>query len=162
MKNNSLNKLLSVRIIRFGLVGIFNTGIDFLIFNLLILIITSANPTHNEVIVFNTISATTVACISFLLNSRYVFNSSKTPKKYAVYFVAITLSGLYIVQNGIIYIVSKTPSIANPAVSVLDWLNISIGQNVLLANIGKLFGTAGSMIWNYKLYKHTVFRSQKH
>ena len=143
------------------MVGIANTAIDFAIFNTLIAILSGSDPSHNEIIIYNTMSASTVACISFFLNRQYVFNSKKTPRRYALLFVAITLSGLYIVQNGIIFLVSKTPELATPATSILGWFNITINQSILLANIGKLFGTAGSMVWNYLLYKHTVFRDQK-
>lgn len=161
MKNNSIKTLLSIRAVRFALVGLANTAIDFAIFNALIAILGGSNPSHNEIIIYNTLSASTVACISFFLNRQYVFNSKETPRRYALLFVAITLTGLYIVQNGIIYFVSKTPDLANPATNILSWFNITINQSILLANIGKLFGTAGSMVWNYLLYKHTVFRNQK-
>ena len=161
MKNISIKTLTSIRAVRFALVGVANTAIDFAIFNALIAILGGSNPSHTEVLLYNTISATIVACISFFLNRQYVFNSKKTPRRYALLFVAITLSGLYIVQNGIIFIVGKMPALASPASEILSWFNISISQSVLLANIGKLIGTAGSMVWNYLLYKHTVFRNQK-
>ncbi len=157
----TIKKLYSIRAVRFALVGVANTAIDFAIFNALMAFLAGSEPSHKEVLIYNTISATIVACISFFLNRQYVFKSKDTPHSYAILFILITLSGLYIVQNGIIFLVGKVPELATPAISVLGWAGISINRSIILANIGKLIGTAGSMVWNYVLYKHTVFRNQK-
>ncbi len=143
-------KLIHVRVVRFMMVGVFNTILDFALFNSL-LAISGNSSSRSVVVICNTISATTVACLSFFLNRKYVFKSQNTPTHYTLYFVAITLGGLYIVQNGIIYLVLHT------------FGNYGASENqLLLINFAKVVGTAGSTIWNYIWYKQVIFNQPGH
>lgn len=134
--------------IRFAVVGVMNTGFDFILFNSLLIIFTGNHPTRLEIVLFNSLSASVVAIFSFVLNRRYVFKAQHTPHHYVVYFILITLIGLYVIQNAIIYLITHL------AHNVID-------SPILAANIGKLFATGGSMLWNYLMYKHVVFKTDK-
>jgi putative flippase GtrA len=151
-------KLIHKRVVRFMVVGIFNTLLDFLLFNIFLII--SGNAESKLVVVIcNTISATMVAILSFFLNRRYVFQSEHTPNHYTVYFVAITLGGLYLVQNTLIYVALHAFSGAANSLSLtLSNLGLPFSQRFILVNAAKAIGTLGSMTWNYLWYKHVVFK----
>lgn len=150
------------RISRFALVGVFNTIFDFTVFNILLFGFDLADS-KKAVIVANTISATLAALVSFILNRSFVFRSHDTPHHYALYFVLITLSGLYLIQNLIIWVVLH--SFSGVAQTVQDGLAAigitSISAEFILVNTAKAIGTLGSMIWNYNMYKHFVFKTKQ-
>ena len=132
MKNKS-------QLIRFGLIGVINTALDFgLLFILksIGLMATTAN-------IFST-SITFV--FSFFANKKYTFRSSGTNiVREMILFVAVTLFGLWVLQTGVIWLVL-------PHLSKL----LRSSEMGLLAT--KLIATAVSMTWNYILYDKLVFK----
>lgn len=122
---------------KFGLVGILNTGIDFAIFNLGHSIFGLGTVTANV------ISTTIAMIISFMINRHYVFTgSSNRAVRQAILFLVVTALGLYILQNGVIYIVTTYVLHSN---------------DIVASNIAKLVGTVASLVWNFILYKLVVF-----
>ena len=92
MKNKS-------QLIRFGLIGVINTALDFgLLFILksIGLMATTAN-----------IFSTSIAFVfSFFANKKYTFRSSATNVvREMILFVAVTLFGLWVLQTGVIWLV---------------------------------------------------------
>lgn len=147
------------RLSRFAAVGIFNTIVDFVFLNTL-LAVTHSIDSKTAVIAFNTLSATCVAVASFFLNRRYVFHAGHTPRHFVVRFIAITLSGLYLVQNSVIYLVLHYfHGPAEIGSNVLDAVGITgISEQFLLINSAKALATLASMLWNYEMYKRFVFQ----
>jgi hypothetical protein cdiviTM7_02105 len=132
MKNKS-------QLIRFGLIGVINTALDFgLLFILksVGLMATTAN-----------IFSTSIAFVfSFFANKKYTFRSSGTNiVREMILFVAVTLFGLWVLQTGVIWLVL-------PHLSKL----LRSSEMGLLAT--KLIATAVSMTWNYILYDKLVFK----
>ncbi|MBB1555895.1 GtrA family protein [Candidatus Saccharibacteria bacterium] len=132
MKNKS-------QLIRFGLIGVINTALDFgLLFILksIGLMATTAN-----------IFSTSIAFVfSFFANKKYTFRSSGTNiVREMILFVAVTLFGLWVLQTGVIWLVL-------PHLSKL----LRSSEMGLLAT--KLIATAVSMTWNYILYDKLVFK----
>lgn len=132
MKNKS-------QLIRFGLIGVINTALDFgLLFILksIGLMATTAN-----------IFSTSIAFVfSFFANKKYTFRSSRTNiVREMILFVAVTLFGLWVLQTGVIWLVL-------PHLSKL----LRSSEMGLLAT--KLIATAVSMTWNYILYDKLVFK----
>ena len=129
------------QISRFAVVGLANTVIDF---GLLFLLTFLGLPKIEA----NTISTGLAFVFSFFANKKYTFKSTSKNIKYEmVSFVIVTLFGLWVLQNGTIWLI--TPLIKS---------FITNEQISLFA--AKLFATAVSLIWNYYLYERIVFRKE--
>ena len=127
--------------IRFGIVGVFNTSIDFAI---LFILVAFGIPT----IVSNFVSTSTALIFSFFANKKFTFkHEGKNTNQQIVLFFVITLFGLWAIQPVII-----------------ESVRLIIGSwfvnkySVLL--IGKLVATCASLVWNYLLYRRFVFKKQ--
>lgn len=132
MKNKS-------QLIRFGLIGVINTVLDFgLLFILksIGLMATTAN-----------IFSTSIAFVfSFFANKKYTFRSSGTNIVCEmILFVAVTLFGLWVLQTGVIWL-------------VLPHLSKLLRSSEMGLLVTKLIATAVSMTWNYILYDKLVFK----
>jgi putative flippase GtrA len=125
--------------LRFGIVGVANTALDFIVLFLLVGLGFDKIPA-------NYISTSIAFIFSFFVNKSFTFKSKggNIPKQFLV-FLGITMVGLWIIQPLII-----------------------LGVGALLAGTGwsegvilfaaKIVATVGSMIWNYLLYSRLVFK----
>jgi putative flippase GtrA len=125
--------------LRFGIVGVANTALDFIVLFLLVGLGLDKIPA-------NYISTSIAFIFSFFVNKSFTFKSKggNIPKQFLV-FLGITMVGLWIIQPLII-----------------------LGVGTLLAGTGwsegvilfaaKIVATVGSMIWNYLLYSRLVFK----
>lgn len=126
---------------RFAIVGTINTAIDF---GLLFLLTFLGLPK----IAANTISTGSAFVFSFFANKKYTFKSTNKNVKYEIIsFIIITLFGLWVLQNGIIWLI--TPLIKN-----------IVSQEQLALFAAKLLATAISLVWNYCLYDKVVFKKE--
>lgn len=127
------------KIIRFGIVGTINTALDF---GLLFLFTHLGLPK----IVSNTLSTGMAFIFSFFANKKYTFRSSSgNVKREIVLFTIVTLFGLWVLQNGVIWLISP--------------LCAALLHNESLALLAaKLAGTIVSLTWNYLTYDILVFR----
>lgn len=126
---------------RFAIVGTINTAIDF---GLLFLLAFLGLPK----IAANTISTGSAFVFSFFANKKYTFKSTNKNIKYEIIsFIIITLFGLWVLQNGIIWLI--TPLIKN-----------IVSQEQLALFAAKLLATAISLVWNYCLYDKVVFKKE--
>ena len=126
---------------RFAIVGTANTIIDF---GLLFLLTFLGLPK----LAANTVSTGTAFVFSFFAKKKYTFKSTSKNIKYEIVsFVIVTLFGLWVIQNGMIWL--TTPLIKN-----------LITNEQISLFVAKLFATAVSLIWNYCLYERIVFRKE--
>ena len=126
---------------RFAIVGAINTALDFgFLFGLTALGIAKVPA--------NTVSTGVAFIFSFFANKKFTFKSTNKNIKYEIVsFVIVTLFGLWVLQNGIIWLIT-------PLIKDL----ITNEQTSLF--VAKLFATAVSLIWNYCLYERIVFRKE--
>jgi putative flippase GtrA len=146
---------------RFGIVGIINTLIDFIILN----IVSRATGWSDEIA---NIPAVTVAMtFSFFANRHFVFKSGQKQDVFqqAIEFFPITAFGLYVIQGGIIYFfenIWRYP--VELGINLAEWLNIigtaGIDAQFVETNGVKLVATAASLVWNYLMYKKVVFKDK--
>lgn len=126
---------------RFAIVGTINTAVDF---GLLFLLTFLGLPK----IAANTVSTGSAFVFSFFANKKYTFKSTNKNIKYEIIsFIIITLFGLWVLQNGIIWLI--TPLIKN-----------IVSQEQLALFAAKLLATAVSLVWNYCLYDKVVFKKE--
>ncbi len=131
--------------LRFALVGMVNTGIDFGIYSLLIL--SGLNP-----FIANIVSTSVGMGVSFVLNRRFTFNASMTNQKRQIaLFLLVTISGLWLLQPIVIYGFKSV---------VTDLLHVD-GHDTAIALLGKLLSIGVSLCWNYFWYSKYVFSKPK-
>lgn len=144
------------RISRFGVVGIFNTLLDFAIFNAL-----SSKMIGFSKLKANTVSTTVAMVFSFFVNRSFVFYGHGNELVQAALFFGVTAFGLYVLQNGVIYLLAerlKWPR--RLAILLTRSRHIPLESEFVLKNGAKLVGTIVSLTWNYLLYGRIVFRGK--
>ena len=123
---------------RFIAVGGINTVIDF---GLLFILKGLGLPTISA----NMVSTTAAFCFSFFANKKYTFKTMNTNiKRELLLFVVVTLFGLWVLQNIVIYLVTVAISAHLPVLTTLF--------------IAKLCAIVVSLTWNYTLYSRVVFK----
>ncbi|MDH6239099.1 GtrA family protein [Aurantimicrobium minutum] len=127
----------STKPLRFILVGIANTAIDFIV---LLSLTTFGLP----LVVANFISTSVALTFSFFANRSFTFGSTGKKRSQAVRFLLVTLVGLWVLQ----------PIVLVLAVPALEGM-LSREASIVVA---KLIATVVSMVWNYLLYDSLVFR----
>ncbi len=149
-----MRPLLENEKIRFLCAGLFNTVLDFLLLNILVLAV------GLYVLVANTITVLVGVTISYFLNHYFVFRHGSAPNvhKFIVFFAITGFSSL-VIQSGVIYgFELLTNSEFGRSLIIIRSL---ADHAVLEVNIAKAAAVAAGMVWNYLLYKHIVFRHPK-
>ena len=127
--------------LRFIIVGGLNTAIDF---GILFALVALGLPT----IASNFISTSTALVFSFFANKTFTFKgANKSTGKHFVYFLIITLFGLWVIQPIII---------EGTKLLIGSWSS----NNYLVLLIGTVLATCVTLIWNYLLYRKFVFKKQ--
>ena len=127
--------------IRFGIVGIANTALDFAILFLLVALGLDKIPA-------NYISTGVAFVFSFFVNRSFTFKSKGgNVKKQFVIFIAISIVGLWIIQPVVITVISA-------ALAHTGW------ASGLILFIAKIIATIASLIWNYVFYSRLVFKKE--
>jgi putative flippase GtrA len=138
---------------KFGLVGIFNTGLDFLLYNLL------SSFLGFGLVTANIISTTVAMTISFLANKRLVFaKRDGSAVRQAALFFGVTAFGMYVLQSGTIHLLTEywlAP--LEFVVSIAHAFGIVNHDEFIIKNGAKAAATIVSMSWNYIMYKKVVF-----
>lgn len=125
--------------LRFAVVGGANTALDFII----LFALTFAGM---DKIAANYISTGLSLIFSFFMNKSFTFkHKTGNAKKQFIFFLVITLIGLWVIQPIVIWISSAAlaPYITSEAISLF---------------IAKLIATVASLVWNYILYSRIVFK----
>lgn len=139
--------------VRFGIIGVINTGVDLLILNLLMFIFDKQEGI--EYTVFKTISFTVAVVSSYFLNKYWAFedkNRKEEVKKFSQ-FITISIIGAFINVG----IASLVVNFLVPSV-ITSLLPLSFMTDQLWGNFGALCGTAIGLIWNFLGYKFVVFK----
>jgi putative flippase GtrA len=145
-----------IQILTFGVIGVFNTALDFAIFNFLSFVV--AFP----LIMSNIISVSIAMLVSYVLNSYFTFSNQQSRKsiKQFLLFFFITAIGIYVIQNFIIYLFSDLW--IHPAKMTLKFIenvtSSTINSVIFNANFSKVLAVGFAMVWNFSLYKFVVFK----
>ena len=126
--------------IRFGIVGAANTGLDFVLLFFLVSL-------GLDKLIANYFSTGLSFVFSFFANKSFTFKNraSGNTKKQFIVFLAVSISGLWILQPLVILLMSY-------------WLSPYINNVQLELLIVKLIATVASLTWNYLLYSMVVFK----
>ncbi len=128
--------------VRFLAVGVTNTVIDFALLFLF------TNLGVNRYIA-NILSTGVAFVFSFFANKKFTFrDGQKDAKKQFLVFSVVTLSGLWLLQPLIIWIVT-------------DFLAAYTNNQSLILFLAKVIATIATLVWNYILYSKVVFVDHK-
>ena len=134
------HRIARTTIVRFGIVGLANTSIDFVLFYLFATVVTL------PVFIANMLSTSVALGISFVLNKRAVFRDEnvRSVRQFLVFIVG-TLFGLWVLQGLVIV-----------AITHADIFTSLFGANGSLV-AAKIIATSVTMAWNYIVYSRYVF-----
>jgi putative flippase GtrA len=134
---------------KFVIVGGVNTGIDFAVLNVL-MYLTGINS-GASLFFLNCVSFTVAVTNSYFMNRRWTFKEAaasiedkSAPVQFSQFFMVSVVGAL--INSSII--VGVTTYVAAP---------FGLGPQ-LWANVGKLFATGVSLVWNFVGYKFVVFK----
>lgn len=142
------------RVGKFGLVGAINTLIDFALYNLL------SSGAGLSLIASNFVSTTVAMVFSFVANKQMVFEkkSGSLTRQAATFFI-VTAFGLYVIQNGVIVLLTQVwLDPVHLGVATAHLVGLRNDDAFVIKNTAKIIGTIASLTWNYFLYKMVVFK----
>lgn len=131
--------------VKFFVVGIINTAIDFIVLNFEMLLTGITSGPY--MFVLNSISFSVATTNSFFMNKRWTFEDKEEKQSGVKFsqFLIVSIIGITI-NGGIVY-------------AVTTFTNPLFGMNPQLwANVAKLFATVVSLVWNFLGYKFVVFK----
>lgn len=136
-----------LQLIKFGLVGMANTLVDFGVLNLLMWL--SKTYSGNWIILLNGISFSAAVINSYFLNKFWTFqNKEKRVATQFFKFLVVSLVGLFI--NTVIVYLGTT--------FIKPFFGLNEG---LWANLIKVMATGVAMFWNFVGYKLWAFKSRE-
>lgn len=140
--------------VKFVIVGIGNTILDFGLMNVFSLFLPTPIP--------NFLSTGIAMLSSFFFNKKWTFDShSKSRKELRreiILFFIFTIIGIWIIQTPLMYLIS-----AFIPRGIRDFATVHFGAhfaNFLITNFAKVVASVFSMTWNFLTYKRIVFRDQ--
>lgn len=135
--NIMMDTLKNSKVVRFAVIGGINTLLDFSILLLL------SRVFGVPVVVANIISTSVAFVFSFIMNKKYTFKTSgSNVRRELILFIAVTLFGLWVLQNVVIWLVIPLLVAFSPQIQLLG---------------AKLVATVVSLVWNYLMYDRVVF-----
>lgn len=144
------------RIARFGLVGILNTVVDFAVFNILFIFLST-----NQSELASIVSGTAAMINSFILNKNFTFRVKDISLNKKIMFFVVTAFGLYVIRPIIISIFTKTwlwPS--QVLYEITSGLGLPFSQDFDTRNLALVAAIAIVLIYNYLCYKYFIFNEK--
>ncbi len=159
---------------RFGLVGILNTVVDFVILNILVITILpkgsvlftatffGVTVAITGIVAAGLISGTVAMVNSYIFNMRFTFRKRNIDTKHTVYFFIITIAGLYIIRPIILKLFTDVwvwPS--QLAYSITSGLHLPLSRDFDERNLALMAAILVVLVYNYLMYKYFVFVDEK-
>jgi putative flippase GtrA len=143
--------------IRFAIVGIAATAIDWIILFTLVAFGSPSLPS-------NFVSTSVAMVFSFFTNKSFTFKAKNITKRHMVYFIIITIIGMWVIQPIIIGGVTAILGSWFTDSSAVRWISDTLGAwfkaKYLVLFLAKGLATAASLTWNYLMYRKFVFVKQ--
>jgi putative flippase GtrA len=150
------------QIVRFAVVGVINTVVDFTVLNLLSWL--TGITDGKWIVLLNLVSFSVAVINSWFLNKFWAFKdrqSGDTGKKFSL-FLAISIIGAFI-NSGTVYIITSWIPRPDQFLTGLSDIIPIIGSKladpkVFWLNIAKAAATGMALVWNFVGYKLIVFK----
>ena len=146
--------ILVAQIGKFVSVGVLNTLVDLGFFNLFRRFKRFTATTASY-------ASTTIAMIgSYFLNKSWTFSSNGNATTEAIKFFSITILGIYVIHNGIVYLLTKKilwpGKLALKMVRLFPFLK-KMSDSFVTDNFAKVCAIAITLVYNFIMYKFIVF-----
>jgi len=142
-------------VVRFGLVGVVNTVVDYVTFITLTVVF---NIPLSRVWIAKYPSSAVGMAVSFFLNRRFVFRATAhRARGQALRFIAATLIGIFVIQNLLTQLfASKVQYFGIEAFHVVAAAGVP--RAFTIKTVAFALGAVASIVWNFLAYKYWVFR----
>ena len=157
---------------RFGLVGILNTLVDFIVLNILAstilpkslvlgtITVFGISYTINGLIVAGIISGTIAMINSFIFNMFYTFKARNVDALHAAYFFILTFIGVYVFRPILLkFFTDVWPWPINIAYKITSLLHLPFSETFVERNIALAATIMLVLVYNYLAYKYIVFKN---
>lgn len=137
------------KVIMFAAIGIFNTLFDMALYVLV-------QYLTGSIIIANIVATSAALIGSYLLSSKLTFKAKKWTAKSFVLFVVVTIFGLWVLQTGVIYLLT-------PLVGVIPeflWRLLGPIEDVAKILAPKVVATAVTVVWNFLWYNKVIFKDK--
>ena len=135
-----------LQLIKFAMVGLANTAVDFGILNLLMAM--TGIYSGKNIFFLNSVSFVFAVIHSYFWNKFWTFKAKKTEAtKEFLQFLIVSIIGL-LINGAIVYMITT-------------WIKPMFGlTEISWANAGKIAATVISLVWNFIGYKFIVFKKK--
>lgn len=154
---------------RFGLVGVINTLVDYVVFITLTIVF---RIPLSRVWLAKYPSSVVAMIVSFVLNRRFVFRSQQRDVwRQALRFVSTTLVGVFVIQNLLTqYLAGHQQYFGRVAFHVLGAVGLAdlhfsfhgrtlgLTRSFTIKTVAFGMATVASLTWNFLTYKYWAFR----
>lgn len=149
-----LRKLTENQKIRFGIVGISNTLLNFVVLNFAFYFL------KTNKIVSSVIATICAVSISFFLNRNFVFKHKGRSIIQPLLFVGVTLSGVLVMQNSVYALFVFI--LRDHSYALIEFVHSTTGiiltKDFVDINLSNLIASLFAMVWNYNGYRLFVFK----
>ena len=135
-----VQKLTSIRVARFAIVGLANTIVNFAVLNFAVF------GLHLNKIVASIIATACAIIFSFIMNRSFVFNDRERPFRKFLIFTVVAASGVLAIQTTVY------------SLCVLLLRN-HVADDFAVINVSNLVASLCVMLWNYNGYRLLVFNN---
>lgn len=137
-----------MQFMRFAIVGVSNTLIDFGALNGLLWL--NGYPVGRQLLLYNALAFILASGNSYLLNKHWTFGDGRpaTLSQVGLFFL-LTSIGL-LINCTVIYLLTCS-----------GWFSLEV-MTVVWVNLAKVAATLASMVWNFYSYRWWVFRAGSH
>lgn len=154
----------TTQVAKFGLVGVMNTLIDYIIYISLTRIFSIP---LDQVWTAKLVSGSVAMVNSFYFNRTWVFKqgTSKHARQEFIRFVVATVVAVYVIQLGLVQFFSSEFQFFGilgydilEAMGVVALLPAVLTEPFVIKTVAFFIATVGSMAWNFILYKTWAFK----
>ena len=142
---------------RFGLVGVFNTLLDYALF---VTLMAAFGIPLSKAWLAKYPSSIVAMAVSFALNRRFVFRAGDgAVTGQAFRFVTATVVGVFVIQNGLTLFFASAFDYPGTGVHrLLDAVGVAPTEKFTIETVAFALGTVASLTWNFLAYKFWAFR----
>jgi putative flippase GtrA len=149
MMSDKVHKKRDRKVIMFAAIGIFNTLFDMALYVLV-------QYLTGSIIIANIVATSAALIGSYLLNSKLTFKAKKWTAKSFILFVVVTIFGLWVLQTGVIYLLT-------PLVGIIPevlWRLFGPLEDIVKILAPKVAATAVTVVWNFLWYNKVIFKDK--
>lgn len=144
---------------KFSIVGILATLVDYIILNIGTVLF------RFPLVGTNVVSTTIASLVGYKLNKHIVFEGGRhSRKKTILIYVLVIGTGIYIIQNAILYLIGhRFEAPTEGVLMALERMGLpDFNEQFVSTNVSKVCASSVAGIWNYIMLRKFVFMPESH